>query len=254
MKSIFVYIFLLYCFISYSQNKKGDIKVEYKKFCDTNIPLTYYGVLCVHDNVSIYQDKLSTTERWVEKPSKSNADVRKPSTVMEPYLKINPAKKEMLFFSNIMQNTFLVKDNYNELAWNISEDTTTIAGYKCTKATTSYRGRDWVVWFTADIPMPFGPWKLHGLPGLILEANDSTNTFAYKVTKIEFSKADVFDKDFNTLIATKNSVPISYKQYFENMEEEAENRNKKSEKDFNASIVTIKAPRGGMELKYEWEQ
>ena len=38
-------------------------------------------------------------------------------------------------------------------------------------ATTHFRGRDWKVWFSEEIPLPLGPWKLGGLPGLILAAH-----------------------------------------------------------------------------------
>ena len=46
----------------------------------------------------------------------------------------------------------------------------TILGMECHKATTKFRGRVWEVWFTEEIPISLGPWKLGGLPGLILKA------------------------------------------------------------------------------------
>ncbi|RQE01044.1 GLPGLI family protein, partial [Prevotella intermedia] len=44
-------------------------------------------------------------------------------------------------------------------------------GMECKKATTNFRGRYWEVWYTEDIPISQGPWKLCGLPGMILKAN-----------------------------------------------------------------------------------
>ncbi len=70
--------------------------------------------------------------------------------------------------------------------WIIVEDSTkTILGYECIKATTNYHGRQWSVWFTPEIPMSAGPWKLLGLPGLILEAVDSTGQHHFSATGIE---------------------------------------------------------------------
>ena len=55
--------------------------------------------------------------------------------------------------------------------WNIVTDSTRqILGYHCCMATTTFRGRKWTVYFTDEIPLPLGPWKLGGLPGLILSA------------------------------------------------------------------------------------
>ena len=44
------------------------------------------------------------------------------------------------------------------------------------KATTSYGGRDWIAWFTAEIPFQDGPYKFYGLPGLIVKMEDTTGS------------------------------------------------------------------------------
>lgn len=63
-----------------------------------------------------------------------------------------------------------VKENWIDIRWKLHNKFKTIAGYTTQKATTNLRGRNWTVWFTKDIPQPFGPLLLHGLPGIILEA------------------------------------------------------------------------------------
>lgn len=68
---------------------------------------------------------------------------------------------------------FMAKDDWVVIKWNILyNNTKTINGYICKKATGSFRGRDYTVWYSDEIKYPFGPWKLFGLPGLILEAYD----------------------------------------------------------------------------------
>jgi len=57
--------------------------------------------------------------------------------------------------------------------WKVTGDTATKGGLKCQKATTHFKGRDYTAWFCPSLPIHAGPWKLSGLPGLILEAYDS---------------------------------------------------------------------------------
>ncbi|NRR92657.1 GLPGLI family protein [Winogradskyella undariae] len=69
-----------------------------------------------------------------------------------------------------------VKEKNIEFNWVITEESKKIGEYVCYKATTqNFRGRNYEVWFTYDIPVPTGPWKFHGLPGLILEVHDDKN-------------------------------------------------------------------------------
>ncbi|GAB6121295.1 GLPGLI family protein [Dysgonomonas termitidis] len=69
--------------------------------------------------------------------------------------------------------------------WDISTDTLTVLGYICQKATTEFRGRDYEAWFSPDIPVNEGPWKFHGLPGLIMKVSDSENLFSFEIIGLE---------------------------------------------------------------------
>ena len=69
--------------------------------------------------------------------------------------------------------------------WALQEDTLTICGYLCQKATCRFRGRDFVAWFAADIPVSNGPWKFGGLPGLILKVYDIDKHYVFECIKIE---------------------------------------------------------------------
>ena len=40
-----------------------------------------------------------------------------------------------------------------------------MASFDCQKAECDFRGRRWEAWFTTEIPVGEGPWKLRGLPG-----------------------------------------------------------------------------------------
>lgn len=64
--------------------------------------------------------------------------------------------------------------------WRLHEGKTTITGYKCYRATLSYGGRVWTVWYAPDLPVSAGPWKLCGLPGLVLKAEDSSGTHRFE--------------------------------------------------------------------------
>ena len=69
--------------------------------------------------------------------------------------------------------------------WAITGDTLTVLGYSCNKATTTFRGRTYNAWFTLDIPIGEGPWKLYGLPGLILKAEDADCIFSFEAMGLQ---------------------------------------------------------------------
>ncbi|PNE28965.1 hypothetical protein BHU09_04165 [Tannerella sp. oral taxon 808] len=65
--------------------------------------------------------------------------------------------------------------------WTLHEDTMTVLGYLCKRATTHFRGRDWEVYYAPEIQLSRGPWKLWGLPGLITRATDADHYFLFEI-------------------------------------------------------------------------
>ena len=79
----------------------------------------------------------------------------------------------------------------DEIQWEISDSTKTVVGYDCIMATANYHGRYWTAWFAPDIPLQEGPWQLTGLPGLILEASESTGQHSFVATGLEASNQEI---------------------------------------------------------------
>ena len=69
--------------------------------------------------------------------------------------------------------------------WTLHPDTMTIHFYSCQKATCKFKGRDYTAWYTMEVPVSDGPWKLHGLPGLIIKAEDSRGHYSFTCTGLE---------------------------------------------------------------------
>ena len=69
--------------------------------------------------------------------------------------------------------------------WQLLEGDSIVCGYPCHRATTTFRGRSWTVWYTLDLPYSDGPWKFCGLPGLVLYAYDSEDKFRFNCIGIE---------------------------------------------------------------------
>lgn len=85
----------------------------------------------------------------------------------------------------VASTLFFIKDTQPKIDWEILDSTKNIKGNLCQKAVGESHGRAYTVWFCSDLPYNFGPRKLHGLPGLILEAYDEKYEVVYKLDHIE---------------------------------------------------------------------
>ncbi|WP_027376865.1 GLPGLI family protein [Kaistella palustris] len=65
--------------------------------------------------------------------------------------------------------------------WKILNQKEKIGSYNTQKATTDFGGRKWTAWFTSDIPLQDGPYKFHGLPGLIVKIEDEGKNYSWEL-------------------------------------------------------------------------
>ncbi|MGN7986011.1 GLPGLI family protein [Pedobacter sp. 22226] len=108
--------------------------------------------------------------------------------------------KERLF------NNYLIEEAAPQIDWKILKDTMSFSGIPCQKAITRFKGRNWIAWFATEIPFQSGPWKLNGLPGLIVEAYDDKKEVKFEFAGLENVKDDASEAnaDDDVKIAAPN--------------------------------------------------
>lgn len=82
-------------------------------------------------------------------------------------------------------NIYLLDEALPVINWKITLDTASFGSLHCQKATTFFKGRNYEAWFCPTLPFRSGPWKLNGLPGLIVEASDTKKEVVWKFAGLE---------------------------------------------------------------------
>lgn len=117
-----------------------------------------------------------------------------PNTMLKrvhTYVFNNPAENCLTVYDNWSENMGYYTEPYSEQTWEIIPDSTCIImDYECILAESDYHGRKWKAWFTPEIPMQYGPWKLHGLPGLILKA-EAPGGFLFIATGLSSTNREI---------------------------------------------------------------
>lgn len=84
-----------------------------------------------------------------------------------------PSQGKLYRYEELAMEVYKVESKLSPIYWILTPEIKIIQGYSCQMAKGSFAGRDYIAWFSVSLPFNFGPWKLWGLPGLILEAYDS---------------------------------------------------------------------------------
>ena len=93
----------------------------------------------------------------------------------------------------VKENISLIEEDLDVINWKITTISKDIKGFKCLKAVGDYKGRTYEAWFCKDYPYSTGPWKLGGLPGLIIEASDLKNQVEFSLIGYEKLSANTTD-------------------------------------------------------------
>ena len=126
------------------------------------------------------------------------------SRYFERDIKHYPMKDKQTIIT-FLYKYFLYEEPISQFDWQLLSGDTVIVSYPCKRAKCTYRGRTWYAWFTFDIPIHDGPWKLQGLPGMILAAKDQKNQFSFECIEIKDNLNTPMEVDFKKAI---KSTPL----------------------------------------------
>ena len=121
-----------------------------------------------------------------------------PHKRLKTYIYKNYPEGRMTVTDGLILQDYRYVDSLHAQTWTMGDSTREVLGYMCQQATTDFRGRRWTAWFATDIPVSDGPWKLGGLPGLILEAYDEGQQHVFTAVGLERVKDEpiIFNRSF----------------------------------------------------------
>ena len=103
----------------------------------------------------------------------------------------------------IIPNIYETREERKPINWELIDDTLTVAGYLCKTATCQLHGRNWTALYSEDIPTSAGPWKLCGLPGLILKAEADGGIHRFTLASLQRIASPIYYE--HNAITTKTS-------------------------------------------------
>ncbi|SDL76656.1 GLPGLI family protein [Pedobacter sp. ok626] len=162
------------------------------KSLEMNIPKNVEGSIMNIDNATSETKVINTSKKY--------------------FVFKNFGAKELQLSDNILAKYYLITDTLSNFKWKISKEKRKILKYSCTKATASFRGREYEAWFADEIAISNGPWKFCGLPGLIVAVKDANSIYSYELTGINL-KASFDPAILTTPKVYQKDKPITQRDF-----------------------------------------
>lgn len=256
----FLCVFVSFLFSPFCLFSQNGVRVFYEESIKTDFNY-------IENHYELVSDNEKSVFEQVEE-SKHKNEIKE--TGDNEYVIIDGNKPKMIYYIDFETNNInilssfkgekiKIKDQPPTLEWDILGDSKSIANYTVIKATTHFRGRDFVAWFTPEIPVKAGPWKFFGLPGLILEAYDTEKIFRWNAQLVQYPKEfskNIFKKiekdKINRSFDMKEALDWQMKT-IEQQENIYRARAQKEFPDYKEIDSEIDYRKYAPELKYEWE-
>lgn len=198
MKNILSVIILFFCsfqllgqniLFEYSHKSPSGVSF-YKAHVNNNYSIeSYIAEKQIHNNPTI-NDKDKPTNIFFIKNKKDN----------------------YLYKTDGFSEQYYLKDSLHTMKWKFGKEKKTILGFPCKSATTTFRGRNYTAFYTENIPLPEGPWKFGGLPGLILAVISDDKEYEWTVEKITQNyKENINEMQIENLL--KNNKFLTWKEH-----------------------------------------
>jgi len=116
---------------------------------------------------------------------------------------------------NDISSTLFKFNEMIKLDWKLHPDTIMVKNIVLKKATTNFKGRDYIAWYNEKIPYSDGPYKFFGLPGLIFKIYDTKKYFNYELVNYK-----TFDKKRSLIIGYDSNSKLTTKKQFNDSKKE----------------------------------
>jgi len=252
---------------TYKSKRKMDIELDstqiggerYNQIIEMlkkNFEKTY--ILTFNKQESIYKE-----EEVLEAPQPDGMQFVVASTDGSDILYKNTKEQRYASQNEVFGKVFLIKDNLEKPDWTMHGETKNIGNYTCHKATMkreievsessmSINGdKDLTetpkpkieeititAWYTMQIPVNNGPARYQGLPGLILEVNDGTET-------IVCSKIVLNPKDKVSIVEPDKGKVVNQVEFEEIVEKKMQEMNDRYQHNRDGDGETIEIRIGG---------
>ena len=164
----------------------------------------YY--LDINPDETFYYERPFFVGDSIEKASGLRIFSGKVTDLMSKKIKTN----QYTLYSIQSYDIYQLKDE-PKISWKIEKETKTSSNLQLQKATAKFGGRNWIAWFSKDIPFHEGPYKFHGLPGLIVEIYDDKKNYQFSLNKSENFTETQFISFYKN--AKARGVEIPYSKY-----------------------------------------
>jgi GLPGLI family protein len=251
---LIITLIFLSCLKGFCQNDNSfNNKVEYEMILSFSSPVFYKANFYYNNTNSLFEYKEFSEKNETlvnEKDPELNITINLSENNMQ-YISTNKEKNELTqLVEGLKKNeSYELKEPIPVIAWTILEEVKKINQHNCNKAICTFRGRNYTVWFTTDIQTNFGPLKLNGLPGLILELSDETKevTLNALVIKQEIRLSEDKESGLKTISRFDYNVMLS--KMMKDIEESVKAVTSRMDRGFKASYK-ISKPKA-IEMDYD---
>lgn len=217
MNKLFCIVGLLFfSSIVFSQN---NYQVKYKMTTLFDGIKNYDAKLTFSEQKSCFEYKLSIKDTATIEREDENGNLK--LTILnknQQTIFINFKDKKITELKSL-KSAYLVEDTLSVPQWYIKDEIKNINNYQCQKATTFFKGREYEVWYAIEYPTIFGPWKLNGLPGLIILAQDKKREVFFEAIEIQKTDENTCQIDNSIKNISKNDFDVLIKNRQKDLEE-----------------------------------
>lgn len=187
MKSFKLIVYWLLYGVTPISAQESELKAEYEMVLKFSGSVVYSGILLLNSGTSLFTFKpLSLQEAGREEEEETGRSEMHILDTMAACIHINRSqnmlldKKKSLYTKEVV----IIREPIPHQEWKLEAGVKQIGNFTCKKAVAAFRGRKYTAWYCTDLPYGFGPWKLNGLPGLIIEASDEEGQVGFYLKQL----------------------------------------------------------------------